>query len=167
MATWEFQHLQSIAKQNGWHQFISMQDYHSLLYRESEREMIPYCRYSGVGYIFYSRLARGLIARPYNAGDALVSNRQEHDTYSDVLLGEVSKSDITVIERMEELARKKGASMATAALAWHLMNGSVPIVGLGSIDRVTQAVEAVAMVKAGRLTKEDIQFLEEAYVAKP
>ena len=51
MAAWEFQSLQNIAKQNGWHQFISMQDYYSLLYRENEREMIPYCRDTGVGII--------------------------------------------------------------------------------------------------------------------
>ena len=51
MAAWEFQQLQNIAKQNGWHQFVSMQNYYNLLYREEEREMIPYCRDAGVGLI--------------------------------------------------------------------------------------------------------------------
>lgn len=51
MYAWEFQALQNIAKQHGWAQFISMQNFYNLLYREEEREMIPYCRDSGVGCI--------------------------------------------------------------------------------------------------------------------
>lgn len=34
MAAWEFQALQNIAEKNGWHKFISMQNYYNLLYRE-------------------------------------------------------------------------------------------------------------------------------------
>lgn len=56
MPAWEFQALQNLAKRRGWHQFISMQNYYNLLYREEEREMIPYCRDSGVGCIPVSRL---------------------------------------------------------------------------------------------------------------
>ena len=51
MAAWEFQQLQNVAKEHGWHQFVSMQNYYNLLYREEEREMIPYCRDAGVGLI--------------------------------------------------------------------------------------------------------------------
>ena len=43
--------LQNTAEKHGWHKFISMQNYYNLLYREEEREMIPYCRASGVGCI--------------------------------------------------------------------------------------------------------------------
>lgn len=39
MAAWEFQALQNIADRNGWHKFISMQNYYNLIYREEEREM--------------------------------------------------------------------------------------------------------------------------------
>lgn len=40
----EFAQLQFVAEQNGWHKFISMQNYHNLLYREEEREMIPFVK---------------------------------------------------------------------------------------------------------------------------
>jgi len=40
MAAWEFQTLQNIADRNGWHKFISMQNYYNLIYREEEREMV-------------------------------------------------------------------------------------------------------------------------------
>jgi hypothetical protein len=40
MAAWEFQALQNIAEKNGWHKFVSMQNYYNLIYREEEREMV-------------------------------------------------------------------------------------------------------------------------------
>lgn len=164
MAAWEFQSLQNIAKQNGWHQFISMQDYYSLLFREGEREMIPYCQYAGVGMIPYSPLARGLLTRPYNSAPTI---RQKTDVYSEFLLGKTTSVDIEIIGRVEELAKKKGVAMASIALAWCFAKGVIPIVGLGSIERVDQAAESLSLAKAGLLKKEDIEFLEQKYVAKP
>ena len=51
MPAWEFQALQNVAEKHNWHKFISMQNYYNLLYREEEREMMPYCRATGVGCI--------------------------------------------------------------------------------------------------------------------
>jgi len=51
MPAWEFQMLQNVAEKHGWHKFVSMQNYHNLLYREEEREMIPYCKATGVGLV--------------------------------------------------------------------------------------------------------------------
>jgi aryl-alcohol dehydrogenase-like predicted oxidoreductase len=51
MPAWEFQMLQNVAEKHGWHKFISMQNYYNLLYREEEREMIPYCKATGVGLV--------------------------------------------------------------------------------------------------------------------
>jgi aryl-alcohol dehydrogenase-like predicted oxidoreductase len=67
MAAWEFQALQNVATGNGWHQFISMQNYYNLIGREEEREMIPYCLDTGVGIIPWSPLARGRLARPWDS----------------------------------------------------------------------------------------------------
>jgi aryl-alcohol dehydrogenase-like predicted oxidoreductase len=164
MAAWEFQSLQNIAKQNGWHQFISMQDYYSMLYRENERELIPYCQDTGVGLIPWSPLARGLLVRPYKSAP---TERQKTDVYGEFLIGRTTSADIEIIGRVEELAKKKGVTMASIALAWSLAKGVNPIVGLGSIERVHQTVESVALAKNGLLGKEDIEFLEEKYVAKP
>jgi aryl-alcohol dehydrogenase-like predicted oxidoreductase len=167
MAAWEFQALQNIAKQNGWHQFISMQDYYSLLYREEEREMIPYCRDAGVGIIPYSALARGLLARPYKSESEPTTREKTDAFHSEFMRGKTTPADIEVIRRVEELARKKGVGMAVICIVWCLEKGVNPILGLGSIERVDQAVEAVRHAKASLLSKEEIAFLEDAYVAKP
>ena len=54
MPAWEFQGLQNVAHQHNWHSFISMQNYYNLLYREEEREMLPYCRHEGIGCLAVS-----------------------------------------------------------------------------------------------------------------
>src|SRR6478735_1446558 len=62
MYTWQFVKANAIARQNGWTEFVSMQPQYNLIYREEEREMLPYCRDAGIGVIPWSPLARGFLA---------------------------------------------------------------------------------------------------------
>src|SRR5689334_8584748 len=119
MATWEFQTLQNIADKRGWHKFISMQNYHNLLYREEEREMIPYCKDTGVGLIPWSPIARGVLARPYGSRGATL--RDSSDKFLKKLYREKeAEADKAVVDRVEEIAKKKGISMTAIATAWSL-----------------------------------------------
>ena len=129
MAAWEFQTLQNIAEKHGWHKFISMQNYYNLLYREEgmcsrrkvdlclflfpvtelkfdlEREMIPYCRDSGVGLIPWSPIARGALSRPF---DSRSNVREKSDRLLNVMIrGGETETDKKVIDRVEELAKKE------------------------------------------------------------
>jgi aryl-alcohol dehydrogenase-like predicted oxidoreductase len=81
--------------------------------------------------------------------------------------GRETESDRRVVGRVEELAKKKGVSMATIATAWCLgKEGVNPIIGLGSKERIDQVVESVRFASEGGLTEEDVKYLEEAYVPK-
>jgi aryl-alcohol dehydrogenase-like predicted oxidoreductase len=68
---------------------------------------------------------------------------------------------------VEKLAKQKDVSMATIALAWCVAKGAIPIVGIGSIGKVNDTVKALKLAKSALLKKENIEFLEEKYVAKP
>ncbi|KAJ5089587.1 Versiconal hemiacetal acetate reductase [Penicillium argentinense] len=150
MAAWEFQTLQNIAARKGWHQFISMQNYHNLIAREEEREMIPYCLDSGVGLIPWSPMARGVLARPWNSRSTV---RENTDGALKVL----------VRNRETESDKEIGVSMAQIALAWSLSHpNECPIVGLSSTARIDEAVGSLKV----KLSAEEIQYLEEPYVAK-
>lgn len=166
MHAWEFQALNNIAEKNGWHKLISMQDYYSLLHREEEREMHPYCHDAGIGIIPWSPLARGLLTRPYKVSAENPTTRQKEDAYSSMMIGGITKEDIGIIGRVEELAKAKGCSMAQIGIAWCLKKGVNPIVGLSSIGRVDEAVEAVKGQKEGLLSDDDVNFLDELYTPK-
>ncbi|KAL1965048.1 hypothetical protein VTN77DRAFT_6108 [Rasamsonia byssochlamydoides] len=162
MAAWEFQTLQNIAARNGWHQFISMQNYHNLLAREEEREMIPYCLDTGVGLIPWSPLARGALTRPWGSRD---TKRENTDRALNMLIrSRETEADKAIVDRVEELAKKKGVSMAQIATAWSLSHPNMnPIIGLNSKERIDEAVASIKI----KLTEEEIRYLEEPYVPKP
>lgn len=161
MAAWEFQSLQNVAARNGWHQFISMQNYHNLLAREEEREMIPYCQHAGVGLIPWSPMARGVLARPWNSRSTV---RESTDGALKLLVrGRETQADQAIVSRVEEVAQKKGVSMAQVAIAWSLSHPNEnPILGLSSKERID---EAAASIKV-KLTPEEIKYLEEPYIPK-
>ncbi|KAH7093132.1 NADP-dependent oxidoreductase domain-containing protein [Paraphoma chrysanthemicola] len=160
MAAWEFQTLQNIAEKHGWHKFVSMQNYYNLIYREEEREMIPYCQDTGVGLIPWSPIARGALTRPWSDRS---SKRAETDKFVSALVYEREfATDKKIIERVEEVAKKHNVSMACIATAWCLKKGVCPIIGISSKERIEEAVQNVHF----KLSDEDAKYLEEAYVPK-
>jgi len=131
----------------------------------AEREMIPYCRDVGVGLIPWSPIARGALARPF---DNRTTIREKSDRMLAAMIrGKETEIDKRVIGRVEEVAKKHGVSMTTIATAWCLSKDKVnPIIGLSSKERIDQAVESVHFTSSGKLTAEDIAYLEEGYAPK-
>uniref|UniRef100_A0A0B7K8J2 NADP-dependent oxidoreductase domain-containing protein n=1 Tax=Bionectria ochroleuca TaxID=29856 RepID=A0A0B7K8J2_BIOOC len=157
MYTWEFQRLQYIAQSNGWTEFISMQPFYNLLYREEEREMIPYCKETGVGVIPWSPIARGLLAKPLKKEDqGEKSLRSGLDAKTDKWFAD---ANMDIVNRVEEIAKKKGVSMALLSTAWVLKKECYPILGLNSVKRVEEVVQALAV----EFTKEELEYLESEY----
>ena len=162
MKAYEFAELQFIADKNGWHTFISMQNYYNLLYREEEREMNPFCQNSTlgkVGLIPWSPIARGILAKPLG----LQTSRSLSDkTMIRLGLTNLSEADQEIVNRVEKLSNKLGYSMSAVATAWVISKGANPIVGLNSVKRVDDILTALEI----KLTDEDIKYLEEPYVPK-
>ncbi|KAG6907918.1 hypothetical protein DXG01_006848 [Tephrocybe rancida] len=136
--------------------FISMQNHHSLLYREEEREMFPTLKLFGVGAIPWSPLARGLLTRPLR--EQTLRGETDH------FISRYSKAAGTaaVLNRVEELATKKGISMAQIAIAWSLAKDGVtaPIVGTTSLKNLEDLIAGASV----HLSQEEVKFLEEVYV---
>jgi len=65
--------------------FISMQNHHSLVYREEEREMFPTLKHFGVGIIPWSPLARGLLTRPFKGDTRTTRGDTDRCGYSRVV----------------------------------------------------------------------------------
>jgi aryl-alcohol dehydrogenase-like predicted oxidoreductase len=84
-----------------------------------------------------------------------------------MIRGKENEIDKRVIGKVEEVAKKHGVSMTTIATAWCLSKDKVnPIIGLSSKERIDQAVESVQFASLGKLTAEDIAYLEEGYAPK-
>lgn len=161
----DFAELQFLADKHGWYKFISMQNYYNLIYREEEREMIPFCDsniFGKVGCIPWSPIARGLLARPYNT-DSEYGRNATTDHYQSALTDPEHNPDKIIIDRVQEVAKKLGVSMANVATAWVISKGCSPIVGINSTDRVDDTLRAITL----HLSDDDIKYLEEPYKSKP
>ena len=156
MWTYQFVQMQHCAEKHGWTQFVCMQNHYNMIYREEEREMIRFCKDTGVGIIPWSPLFAGRLARPLGYDKSPRSKRPSPHHPG------VSSADEEIIQRVEQLAGRKGWKMSDIALAWHKSKGSVPIVGLNSVERV----EEMSGLKEKELTDEEVQYLEEPYVAR-
>ncbi|KAI4749074.1 Aldo/keto reductase [Aureobasidium sp. EXF-12298] len=160
MAAWEFQQLQNIAETHNYHKFISMQNYHNLLYREEEREMIPYCKATGVGLIPWSPMARGILARPWSLRTSI--RESSDNTLKALIRNKQTENDEKIVRKVEEIAERKGVSMAGVAVGWSVSKGDIPILGLASRERIDEAVGNCGVV----LTEEEVRELEELYQPK-
>ncbi|KAF8607769.1 Aldo/keto reductase [Ceratobasidium sp. AG-I] len=153
---WQFHAMQNYAINNHLTPFISMQNHHSLVYREEEREMFPTLEHFGVGVIPWSPLAKGFLTKPLD--DAEKTKRGE----TDARRAQYAKShpgNLEIVQKVEEIAKKHGATMAQIAVAWSLAKVTAPIVGTTSLKNLEDLAAAVHI----KLTKEEIEELEEPY----
>jgi aryl-alcohol dehydrogenase-like predicted oxidoreductase len=152
MYAWQFAKMNHVAAMNGWTPFVNMQCQYNLLYREEEREMLPYCRDQGIAVTTFSPLARGFLAR-----DARTA-RATHDVYQEFYGDDIDRE---IARRVREVAARRGVSTAHVAMAWVAgsPNHNVPIVGAAKTAHLEVAVEALGL----RLDAGERAFLEAPY----
>ena len=153
---WQLAKANFIAEKHGWTKFVSVQGHYNLLHREEEREMIPYCREEGIALTPYSPLASGRLVKM--GGET--SKRLEEDAYAKGKYDATARQDSVIVERVAELAERRGLSRTQVALGWLLSKSAVPVVGVTKMHHIEQAAEAVGVC----LSKDETGYLEEAYV---
>ena len=167
MYAWQLAKALYTADLGGWTRFVSMQDHYNLVYREEEREMLPLCAEEGLGVLPWSPLARGFLAGNRRAGDAEAGDsatvRAKTDDYAHKLY--YRDDDFTVVDRVVELAGRRGVAPAQVALAWLLHQDGVtaPIIGASKADHLEQALAALDL----ELDDEECALLEEPYQPHP
>jgi aryl-alcohol dehydrogenase-like predicted oxidoreductase len=162
MYSWQFAQAQFAAERNGWTKFVSMQPHYNLVYREEEREMIPFCIDQKIAVIPWSPLARGLLTGR-RSKDRTETERAKTDAFGKSLYGQ--DADFEIVNRVSDLAEQKGVPNAQIALAWMLSKPYItaPIIGASKPGHLEDAVAALQVT----LSDEEITQLEELYVPHP
>lgn len=163
MYAWQFAKAQYTADLNGWTRFVAMQNHYNLVYREEEREMIPFCIDQGVGAIPWSPLARGFLAGNRTRDKGGETARSVSDGFAHSMY--YTEADFDVVDRVKEVAGQRGVSPAQIALAWILHKPGVtsPIIGASKMHQLDEAIAAVNI----SLTADDIAYLEDLYQPHP
>ena len=157
---WQLAKANAIAEREGFEKFISVQGHYNLIFREEEREMVPYCKEENIALTPYSALASGRLSRKPGADD---TKRAAEDAYAKFKYDSTAQQDSLIIERVSELAEKHGVTMTEISLAWLLSKVASPIVGATKLSHIEGAARAVDL----ELTEEETAYLEEPYVPHP
>jgi len=158
MRAWQFAKLREKQKAAGFHPFVAMQNFYNLIYREEEREMMPYCASEGVAVVPWSPIARGFLAgnRPR---DGKSTNRAQIDSSAIDMLG--AEQDYEILDVVMEIAEQTGHSAAQIAYAWVLSKPYItaPIIGSTKIEQLDEAIASLEI----KLSDEQITMLENRY----
>ena len=125
--------------------------------REWQRSNL--CRAEKIGVIPYSPLVSGRLTRDWSSESTL---RSETDQIAKSKYDATAETDRSVVERVAEIAEKRGVPRVHIALAWLLQKEPVtaPIIGATKISHLEDAVGALSV----KLTQEEVAYLEEPYV---
>ena len=149
----------SIARKNGWAQFISIQNHYNIIYREEEVSMMQLLEEEKMVMTPYSPLAAGRVCRMWESDE---SERYKGDIVNQKKYDHFKDKDMLIIKRIKEIADKLKVSMTQVSMAWILSKPLVasPIVGCTTIAQL----EDICGCFKVKLSEEDIKYLEELYV---
>ena len=146
----------ALAEREGFAKFVSIQGHYNLIFREEDREMTKLCAEDNIAMTPYSSLAGGRLSK--HPGET--SKRLEEDSYAKFKYDATAQKDQVIIDRVAEIADRRGISMTEVALAWLLTKVPAPVVGATKVRHIEGAVKAVDL----KLTPEECAYLEEPYV---
>lgn len=159
MPAWQLAKAYYYAAHNGRARFISVQNHYNPIWREDERELLPFCRAEGLGVISYSPMARGFLSGRGRRDGSTPTERLRSDDYALKIYGR--SNDTAVAEAVEAVAATRKVAPAQVALAWTLSRPGMtaPIFGATRPEHVDAAVAALDLA----LDKEALQAISRAY----
>jgi aryl-alcohol dehydrogenase-like predicted oxidoreductase len=139
----------------------SLQPRYSLVHREIEDQVLPYCEQVGIGVIVYSPMASGLLTGAMTRERAAKLPADDwRKTHPDFTEPDLS-SNLALVDRLQQIARRHNRSAGEVAIAWTLHH---PVV-TGAIVGARNARQAEGVMCAGdlRLTDEEVTEIETSF----
>jgi aryl-alcohol dehydrogenase-like predicted oxidoreductase len=148
---------QTIRRAHREHPITALQTEYSLWTRDPEDEVLPLCRELGIGFVAYSPLGRGFLTGRFRRFEDLPED--DYRRNSPRFQGENFQRNLDLVQRVEEIARRKKCTPAQLALAWLLAQGQeiVPIPGTKQRRYLEENVRALDL----ELTRADLEEIEE------
>jgi aryl-alcohol dehydrogenase-like predicted oxidoreductase len=159
---WQFVKAIYIAKAAGIPSFVSLQYHYNAVWREAERELMPFCRDEDIGLLPYSPAARGFLSGRQRRSGPGQTERARSDSYANEWYGRAS--DQAVADVIDAIASDRGVSPTQVAIAWVLQQGGIhsAIVGATKVEHLDEAVAALRI----KLSQEELTRIDAAYLPR-
>ncbi|WP_440999575.1 aldo/keto reductase [Fodinibius sp. SL11] len=154
---WMVMKAQSIARQEGWHEFKAMQYFYSLSGRDAEDALIPLSQSEQMAFLPWSPLAGGFLAGKYTRENQKAGDGSRRDEFDFPPIDKEQAFDI--VDVMEEIADNHDATVAEVALAWVRLQQGVTstIIGAKNMNQLTANIKSANIA----LTDDELQELDE------
>ncbi|HEX4806726.1 MAG TPA: aldo/keto reductase [Conexibacter sp.] len=149
---------ETIRRAHAVHPIAALQTEYSLWTRDVERRILPTVRELGIGFVAYSPLGRGFLSGRWASPEEIPDG--DFRKHNPRFQGENFARNMAIVERVRELAERKGATPAQLALAWVMHRGDdvVPIPGTKRVRYLEENAAAAEI----ELTDEELRALDEA-----
>jgi aryl-alcohol dehydrogenase-like predicted oxidoreductase len=147
----------TIRRAHAVHPVTALQSEYSLFTREPEDEILPTIRELGIGFVPYSPLGRGFLSGTITSLDQF--DKSDFRQFSPRFQGENFGKNLAVVDKVTELAEKRGVTSSQLALAWVLAQGDdlVPIPGTKRRRYLEENIAAADI----ELTADDLAAIDE------
>ncbi len=161
-AAWQLCRANDLAEMRGWESFVTIQPHYHMLERKIERELIPYCRWAGVGVLPYFPLAGGFLTGKYRRGEPPPrGSRGERSAYVQKYLID---SNFDILDKLRAFAEARGHTTGELAVAWLLAQPQVCSVISGATR--PEQVTANTAAAGWALTPEELTEIRELLEGK-
>ena len=140
------------AHQHSLNRFVSVQNHYSLLKRDLEREITPFCQAYGVGIIPFFPLESGLLTGKYERGQPPPEGTRMAS--SPYFAGVLTDHNFDIIEGLEKFAAERGRTIGELAIAG-LLNQPAVIAGATKPEQVVSNAKGIDW----KLSPEDLDEL--------
>jgi aryl-alcohol dehydrogenase-like predicted oxidoreductase len=156
-SNWSARHLMKalvLAQAKEWAGFVSLQAYYSLVGRDLEHELLPLCREENVGVLPWSPLSGGFLSGKYRRDNPNPEGARRTN-FQFPAIDEARKFD--AVDTLDEIAKRKAASVAQVALAWLLAQSGVTsiIIGANKMSQLEDNLKAADL----QLSPEEVEQL--------
>ena len=153
LAAWQIAESMRIAEKEHLTPFVSLQAYYSLVGRDLEYDLIPYCQYRNLAIMTWSPLASGYLSGKYRRGEQGRRNTPPFDNMPPI---DREKGEV-ILDALENIAKKHQTSVAAVALAWQFSKPVTSvIIGVKTLPQLQENLAAAQLP----LTSEDIATLD-------
>ncbi|MBT2574644.1 aldo/keto reductase [Bacillus sp. ISL-51] len=133
------------------------QSEYSLIHRDAEKELLPYCEKNGISFIPYFPLASGLLTGKFTKDAAFDDIRKDNPQFQ----GETFLQNLEKVDKLKAVAEEKGTQTAHIALAWLLSRPAVDAIipGAKRSDQLKNNLNALDV----QLTEDETQYISDIF----
>ena len=126
------------------HPIASLQPPYSMLRREIEQDIIPYCRENQIGIVAYSPMQAGLLTGKFSAERLAKMPESDWRTRNPFFTEPQLSVNLEIVEELKHIAGQKGITLPQLALAWVLRDQAMTsaIVGARNPSQIKETAKA-------------------------